>query len=106
MFQTLGIRDDTLVDGSDAGRTPIGGIFFLRQGDALTVKRLSVHPSNRTLNSSSDNAAYQAWAHWKPDSVNVIGCLAWVGYRQPRELTSASAAAAVSFEIDASRRLA
>jgi phage repressor protein C with HTH and peptisase S24 domain len=81
MMPTLNDGDDVLVDRSQAGRTLSDGIFVLRLDDTLMVKRLAVHPSNRTITISSDNSAYPSWIGCEPTSVNVIGRAVWAARR-------------------------
>ena len=81
MVPALNDGDDILVDCSTAGRVLTDGIFVLRLDDTLMVKRLALHPSNRTLAICSDNVAYPTWPDCELTSVNVIGRVVWAGRR-------------------------
>jgi phage repressor protein C with HTH and peptisase S24 domain len=80
MSPTLSHGDHILVDTADRERLR-DGIYVIRSDDALLVKRLCVNPANRQLAIRSDNPAYPSWQDMPPDSVDVIGRVAWVGRR-------------------------
>jgi SOS-response transcriptional repressor LexA len=79
MSPTLADADDILVDRADNSGRLRDGIYVLRMDDTLLVKRLAVNPVARTLTIKSDNPAYPVWSDCKPDSVDVIGRVIWVG---------------------------
>ena len=79
MFPSLADGDDIMVDRSLAGRRVQDGIYVLRRDDALTVKRIAVHPGSRRLTISSDNTAYPSWPDCDPADVDVIGRVVWAG---------------------------
>lgn len=81
MFPTLADGDDIMVDRSSGGTRIRDGIYVLQREDTLIVKRIAVHPGNRRLTISSDNASYPTWQDCAPDTVRVIGRVVWAGRR-------------------------
>jgi hypothetical protein len=79
MFPTLADGDDIMVDRSVQGTKVQDGIYVLRQGDTLSVKRVAVHPGSSTLTISSDNNAYPVWRDCDVASVDIIGRVVWAG---------------------------
>jgi phage repressor protein C with HTH and peptisase S24 domain len=79
MSPTLADGDDIMVDRSDAGIRVHDGIYVLRRGDMLAVKRVAVHPGSKRLTISSDNPAYPSWPDCDPQEVDVIGRVVWAG---------------------------
>jgi phage repressor protein C with HTH and peptisase S24 domain len=79
MVPTLADGDDIMVDRSVQGTKVQDGIYVLRQGDTLSVKRVAVHPGSSTLTISSDNTAYPTWRDCLVDSVEIIGRVVWAG---------------------------
>jgi phage repressor protein C with HTH and peptisase S24 domain len=80
MSPTLSNGDHILVDTADRQRLR-DGIYVIRSDGALMVKRLSVNPATRALAIRSDNPAYPSWPDCPPESVDIIGRVAWVGRR-------------------------
>lgn len=78
MSPTLNDGDDILVDRADGSERLRDGIYVLRIDDALNVKRLAVLPGRR-FTILSDNPAYPPMSKWRPDQVEVIGRVIWVG---------------------------
>ena len=79
MTPTLNDGDEIMVDLSAAHRKPTDGIYVLRRDDALLVKRLSLHPSGKSLTIASDNPAYASWVDCSADDVQIIGRVVWAG---------------------------
>ncbi|PTB82880.1 peptidase S24 [Methylophaga nitratireducenticrescens] len=83
MEPSLRPGDVVLVDHSD-NTARRDGIYILRMGDALLVKRLQRLPGD-IIKASSDNPAYQAFTiDLKKDSheISIIGRVVWSGRRQ------------------------
>ena len=81
MTPTLSDGDEIMVDLSAAHRKPTDGIYVLRRDDALLVKRLSLHPSGKSLTIASDNPAYASWTDCLAQDVHIIGRVVWAGRR-------------------------
>ena len=81
MFPTLNDGDDIMVDRSPASRQVSDGIYVLRRDDTLMVKRITVNPSRRNYNVSSDNPAYASWPDCAPGDIDVLGRVVWAGRR-------------------------
>jgi phage repressor protein C with HTH and peptisase S24 domain len=81
MNPTLVDGDDILVDRSDNAERLRDGIYVLRRGDSLMVKRLAINPASRTLTIKSDNAAYPDWADCELSALDIIGRVVWAGRR-------------------------
>lgn len=79
MFPTLNDADDIMVDRSAARGTISDGIYVLRRDDTLMVKRITVNPSRRSYNVSSDNPAYASWPDCSPGDIDVLGRVVWAG---------------------------
>lgn len=80
MAPTLQAGDDILVDTSE--RDPYrDGIYVLALGDKPTPKRITVHPSSKTLVVSSDNAQYAVFENCRRDDLDIIGRVVWVARR-------------------------
>jgi phage repressor protein C with HTH and peptisase S24 domain len=81
MEPTLRAGDVILVDGS-ASRPNREGIYVLRLGDALLVKRLQVLPG-RKIRVTSDNATFESWmidVDANTDAT-ILGRVIWSGRR-------------------------
>jgi phage repressor protein C with HTH and peptisase S24 domain len=81
MAPTLSDGDEILVDRGDAARRLRDGLYVLRLGDALVVKRVAVGPAGRRLSILSDNEAYPSWPDCDPADVEMVGRVVWVGRR-------------------------
>lgn len=79
MFPTLNDGDDIMVDRSAAHGKISDGIYVLRRDDTLMVKRITVSPSKRSYNVSSDNPAYASWPDCSPNEIDVLGRVVWAG---------------------------
>ena len=80
MFPTLADGDTILVDLSQraAGRD---GIYIVRFGEFVLVKRLLIDPVRREVTISCDNENYPRLAPVDPVDVDVAGRVIWVGRR-------------------------
>lgn len=80
MAPTIGPGDSLLVDltqwspGAD-------GIYVLRNGDGLLVKRLAVDPLRQLVTLSSDNASYAPLTPITMAELDLVGRVIWVGKR-------------------------
>jgi hypothetical protein len=81
MAPTLNAGDDILVDLGDAGDRLRDGIYVLRIGDALVVKRIALNPVGRRLTVQSDNPAYPDWPDCTLKDIKPIGRVIWSGRR-------------------------
>jgi hypothetical protein len=79
MHPTLSNGDHILLDTEDRIDRVRDGLYALRVGPALLVKRLSVNPSTRKLSVRSDNPAYPHWDECDPDTIALVGRVVWVG---------------------------
>ena len=79
MFPTLNDADDIMVDRSAASGMISDGIYVLRRDNALMVKRITVNPSKRSFNVSSDNPAYASWPDCSPNDIDIVGRVVWAG---------------------------
>lgn len=73
--------DDILVDRGDAADRLRDGVYVLRRGDALMVKRLTVHPSGAAVTIKSDNPAYRDFPDVPLAELAIIGRVIWAGGR-------------------------
>lgn len=80
MVPTLADGDDILVDRADAGPRLRDGVYVLRDGDSLIVKRVAVDPATRRFAIRGDNPDHPAWDH-APGDVEVIGRVVWMSRR-------------------------
>ena len=80
MYPTLADGDTILVDLSQraAGRD---GVYIVRFGEFVLVKRLLIDPVRREVTISCDNENYPRLAPVDPDDVDVAGRVIWVGRR-------------------------
>jgi hypothetical protein len=78
MAPTLADGDEIMVRRS--GGEPLSdGIYVIRRGDELSVKRVALHPSAGTVAIRSDNPAYPAWPDCDPATIDVVGRVVWAG---------------------------
>lgn len=80
MQPTLAPGDDILVDGDDAADRLREGVYVLRGGDALIVKRVALGPDGRFA-ILSDNPLNRDWAGVDPKTLDVVGRVIWAGRR-------------------------
>jgi len=80
MAPTIGPADSLIVDltqwspGAD-------GIYVLRHGDGLLVKRLAVDPLRQLVTLSSDNPSYAPLTPITMAELDLVGRVIWVGKR-------------------------
>ena len=80
MYPTLADGDTILVDMTQ--RSPSrDGIYIVRFGEFVLVKRLHVDPIRRLITISCDNTNYPPLAPVEPGDVAVAGRVIWVGRR-------------------------
>ena len=80
MYPTLADGDTILVDMTQ--RSPSrDGIYIVRFGEFVLVKRLHVDPTRRLITISCDNTNYPPLAPVEPGDVEVAGRVIWVGRR-------------------------
>jgi hypothetical protein len=80
MLPTLADGDDILVDRSDAAERLREGVYVLRLGDGLLVKRVAVAPDG-ALSVLSDNPAGPRWTDVDRAALGVVGRVLWAGRR-------------------------
>lgn len=78
MEPTLRNGDHVLLDLTRS-KPSRDGIYGLRWGDDLMVKRISVDMRNGLLSILSDNSAYRTYEDVDPNDVAVIGRVVWLG---------------------------
>ena len=78
MEPTLRHDDSVLIDRTQTRPTAKEGIYVIRVDGGLQVKRVSAHPTRRTLSIRSDNPAYAAFDDLAPDEVHVVGRVIWL----------------------------
>ncbi len=80
MYPTLADGDTILVDLTQRKPTR-DGVYIIRFGDFLLVKRLSIDPVRRLVVVSCDNENYPPLAPVEPEDIDVAGRVIWVGRR-------------------------
>lgn len=80
MLPTLADGDDILVDADDAASRLRDGIYVLRVGEALIVKRVALKPIGG-LEILSDNPGSRGWKDVDPASLSIVGRVIWAGRR-------------------------
>lgn len=83
MSPTLLDGDQLLVDVGDAAHALRDGLYALRLGAEVVVKRLAINPANRRVTILNDNPAYPAWPPCDPATLAVVGRVLWTGRRLP-----------------------
>lgn len=81
MAPTLNAGDDILVNHDDGASRLRDGIYVLREGEMLHVKRIAVDDSPVGFGVTSDNAAFLPGANPDPAQVEIVGRVIWVGRR-------------------------
>ncbi len=80
MYPTLADGDTILVDLSQ--RAPVrDGVYIIRFGEFVLVKRLLIDPARRLVTISCDNESYPPLSPVDPSDVDVAGRVIWVGRR-------------------------
>ncbi|MBV9549824.1 MAG: LexA family transcriptional regulator [Alphaproteobacteria bacterium] len=80
MWETLHDGDHVLVDMAQINPRR-EGLYTIRIDDVLQVKRISMHPVQRTITIKSDNPNYPTYADVDPKSVSLLGRVIWIGRR-------------------------
>lgn len=78
MYPTLSDGDQILVD-MGISNPDREGIYVLRISDALHVKRVTFNPISNRISIKSDNPLYDSWDDLKPENVDIVGRVIWVG---------------------------
>lgn len=78
MYPTLSDGDNILVDLT-ATETRREGIYVLRNGGDLHVKRVSLTPTEGRITIKSDNPMYESWEDCDPADIDIVGRVVWVG---------------------------
>jgi phage repressor protein C with HTH and peptisase S24 domain len=81
MAPTLNDGDDIMVNRLDAAPRLRDGIYVIRMGDGLLVKRIAREVDRRLVTIISDNGAYPAWPGTSLKDIAVIGRVVWSGKR-------------------------
>lgn len=81
MAPTLNDGDDIMVNRLDAAPRLRDGIYVLRMGDGLLVKRIARELDRRLVTIISDNVAYPPWPGTSLKDIAVIGRVVWSGKR-------------------------
>lgn len=80
MEPTLRQGDTVLVDMGQQHPSRKDGIYVIRTGGGLQVKRVAANPTNGRISVISDNRdLYPAFADLSPDEIQVIGRVIWLG---------------------------
>ena len=77
MEPTLSNGDDIMVNRNDGLPRLRDGIYVLRRGDDLHVKRITCSPVRGRISIRSDNPAYPSWEDVDASTVAVIGRVVW-----------------------------
>jgi len=77
---TLHDGDQALVDRGQVNPRR-EGLYVIRIDDVLQVKRLSMHPVNKTLSVKSDNPDYPTHDNIRPEDIALVGRVIWIGRR-------------------------
>ncbi len=80
MHPTLADGDTILVDLTQR-TTAADGIYVVRYGEYVLVKRLLIDPVRRLVTIACDNPSYPPLSPVKPDEVDVAGRVIWLGRR-------------------------
>jgi phage repressor protein C with HTH and peptisase S24 domain len=80
MHPTLADGDTILVDLTQ--RAPLAdGIYVVRYGEYVLVKRLLIDPVRRLVTIACDNPSYPRLSPVRPDEIDVAGRVIWFGRR-------------------------
>lgn len=77
MEPTLSDGDDIMVNRNDGVSRLRDGIYVLRRGDDLHVKRIACSPVKGRISVRSDNPAYPSWEDVDVSTIAVIGRVVW-----------------------------
>jgi len=79
MEPTLRPGDTVLIDFRQNQPGDKDGIYVIRTGNGLQVKRVQVELGKQLITVLSDNPAYGPQPHLNPDDIHVIGRVIWLG---------------------------
>lgn len=79
MEPTLRHGDTALIDRTQRHVVGRDGIYVIRVDERLQIKRVSANPVERRLTLGSDNSAYPSFRDIRPEDVDVIGRVIWLG---------------------------
>jgi len=79
MEPTLRTGDTVLIDFRQNQPGDKDGIYAIRTGNGLQVKRVQVELGKQLITVISDNPAYAPQPHINPDDIHVIGRVIWLG---------------------------
>jgi phage repressor protein C with HTH and peptisase S24 domain len=79
MEPTLRHGDTVLIDRTQKSVVGREGIYVIRVDDCLQVKRVAANPVERRLTLGSDNPTYPSFQDIRPEDVDVIGRVIWLG---------------------------
>lgn len=80
MQPTLSPEDTVLIDMTQTYPKK-DGIYVLRYGDEVLVKRVQIDPVRNHATILSDNPTYPPLDHIRPEDISVIGRVLWLGRR-------------------------
>ncbi|MCW5678421.1 MAG: helix-turn-helix transcriptional regulator [Xanthobacteraceae bacterium] len=78
MESTIRSGDSMLVDRTQTNPRKDGIFVFMWDG-LLNVKRLTSNPKTKSITISSDNPAYDKFTGIKPNEIEVVGRVVWIG---------------------------
>lgn len=79
MHPTLSHGDPVLVDTADSAKTLRDGIYALRSGGNVVVKRLTQNPASGGIAIKSDNPGWPDWEDCALEKLDIVGRVIWVG---------------------------
>lgn len=79
MEPTLRPGDSVLIDFRQSNPADKDGIYVIRTGNGLQVKRVQVELGKGLITVRSDNPAYEPQRSLNPDDIHVIGRVIWLG---------------------------
>jgi phage repressor protein C with HTH and peptisase S24 domain len=79
MMPTLFDGDLVLIDCAVPEPTLRDGIYVVRMGETLHVKRVACAPGKDVISLLSDNPIYPCWTGLKRQSVDIVGRVLWFG---------------------------
>lgn len=79
MHPTLSHGDPVLVDTADGAEALRDGIYALRSGGNVVVKRLTRNPATQGIAIKSDNPGWPNWEDCAAESLDIVGRVIWVG---------------------------
>jgi len=79
MEPTLRPGDTVLIDVRQNRPADKDGIYVIRNGNGLQVKRVQVELGSGLITVRSDNPVYEAQPHVNPERLRVVGRVIWLG---------------------------